>query len=195
MTIIQQSIEFAFLKHDGQYRKGSRVPYISHPLRVMGLVMEYTADDETIIAAVLHDVVEDAGGLLVAEEIRERFGKNVCRYVLECSDSTTPPNTPKPEWRERKENFINRIATITKQSRLIITCDKIDNMQSMLRDKERQGKDFWQNFKGGYDGTIWYLKSVLEQLKKTNDYPSAYQGYESTLEHLINQNNIYTEHG
>ncbi|MBI3148095.1 MAG: HD domain-containing protein [Betaproteobacteria bacterium] len=56
-----QAIAFAALAHEGQTRKGTGIPYITHPVAVAGLVARYGGDDELQIAALLHDVLEDAG--------------------------------------------------------------------------------------------------------------------------------------
>ena len=58
-----EAVEFATVMHDGQVRKGSGVPYISHPLAVAAIALQHGADEDQAIAALLHDVPEDCGGL------------------------------------------------------------------------------------------------------------------------------------
>ena len=180
--IFIDALGFAMAKHAGQFRKGTMVPYLSHPLRVAGLVLDYGADETTAVAALLHDTIEDAGGLGIGGEIAQRFGDEVLQQVLDCSDSTTPPGVPKRPWRERKEEAIAKLPRIARQSRLIIACDKIDNVQSMLRAYRREGASLWQLFQTGREGTLWYLNATLERLREIGDCPAC-----DELEELVRQ--------
>ena len=83
-------------------RKGSRVPYITHLMMVCAIVGEHGGSEDQMIAAVLHDYLEDIEGSSVALLERE-FGPQVAEYVLALSDTTT---RPKPPWRERKEAYL-----------------------------------------------------------------------------------------
>jgi (p)ppGpp synthase/HD superfamily hydrolase len=59
---LQKAFRYAATKHDGQARKGTAVPYLSHVMAVTSLVLEAGGDEDMAIAALLHDVVEDCGG-------------------------------------------------------------------------------------------------------------------------------------
>ena len=65
--MINKAIEFATKAHEGQYRKGTKRPYIVHPIEVGDIVAAMTKDEEVISAAVLHDTIEDCAG--VTQEI------------------------------------------------------------------------------------------------------------------------------
>src|SRR5215468_1691683 len=93
--------------HERQRRKGTPVPYLSHLLSVSALVIEDGGDEDEAIAALLHDAVEDQGGLPTLELIRRWFGDRVADIVLECTDSH---EEPKPPWRERKERYLDHLA-------------------------------------------------------------------------------------
>src|SRR5258708_1227562 len=96
----EQALAYACVVHAGQTRKGTSGPYVSHWLSVAGLALEYGADEETAIAALLHDAAEDAGGEERLADIRGRFGDRVAEMVDQCTDTY---ETPKPPWRARKE--------------------------------------------------------------------------------------------
>ena len=81
MELVSEAIAFAVKAHDGMRRKKSGSPYILHPMEAAVIVGSMTDDQALIAAAVLHDVVEDAG--IAMEEIEERFGKRV-RELVEC---------------------------------------------------------------------------------------------------------------
>src|SRR5512136_2429879 len=94
---LQRAFRYAAEKHDGQTRKQSAVPYLSHLMAVASLVLEGGGDEDMAIAALLHDVVEDCGGMPRLREIRRQFGPRVARIVKGCTDSFVQP---KPDWIE-----------------------------------------------------------------------------------------------
>src|SRR5215470_9875474 len=98
-----EAFQFAAEKHAGQTRKASSIPYIGHLMGVASLVLEAGGDEDLAIAALLHDVVEDCGGEPMLREVQRKFGLRVAKIVDGCTDSYT---LPKPQWRERKENYI-----------------------------------------------------------------------------------------
>src|SRR3981081_4416521 len=81
----------------GQTRKQSAVPYLSHLMTVASLVLEAGGDEDMAIAALLHDVVEDCGGMPRLREVRKKFGLRVAKIVEGCTDSF---GDPKPEGME-----------------------------------------------------------------------------------------------
>ncbi|MFA6242408.1 MAG: HD domain-containing protein, partial [Candidatus Hydrogenedentales bacterium] len=102
------AFEFAYAVHRDQFRKGSRIPYITHAMAVAALVGEFGGSEAQIAAALLHDTVEDGDGLKTPADLRETFGDEVAELVLACSDAFVKP---KPPWRERKEQFIETMRT------------------------------------------------------------------------------------
>jgi len=92
---LQRAFAYAAKMHAGQARKATTVPYLSHLMAVASLVLEAGGDEEMAIAALLHDVVEDCGGMPRLREIRKQFGARVARIVEGCTDSFVEP---KPSW-------------------------------------------------------------------------------------------------
>jgi (p)ppGpp synthase/HD superfamily hydrolase len=155
--LFEEALIFANRLHVKQYRKGTNVPYISHLLSVSALVLESGGDEELAIAALLHDAVEDQGGMETLEEIRNRFGERVANIVDSCSDAYT---IPKPAWRERKEKYIIHLKSSSADARLVSLADKLHNARSILRDVRLSGNDALSKFNGGKDGTLWYYRSL-----------------------------------
>lgn len=154
-----EALQFAWETHKDQVRKGSNTPYISHLLSVSALVIENGGSQDQAIAALLHDAVEDQGGLKIAQTIRERFGSRVADIVLACSDTVT---SPKPPWRARKEAFIQKLPDVGHDAWLVSVCDKLHNARSISADLDRLGPDLWRKFKGGRSGTVWYYRSFAD---------------------------------
>jgi (p)ppGpp synthase/HD superfamily hydrolase len=151
---------FAAEKHAGQARKASTIPYIAHLMGVASLVLEFGGDEDLAIAALLHDVVEDCGGIPMLKEVRRRFGSRVAKIVDGCTDSNTKP---KPPWRERKENYLKHLKKADVGTRLVSAADKLNNVRSILSDHRDVGEAIWDRFNGGRDGTLWYYRALLEE--------------------------------
>ena len=89
-----EALAYASRVHRDQRRKGTDIPYVAHLLGVASIALENGANEDQAIAALLHDAVEDQGGVPRLEEIRARFGKVVADIVADCTDAVTDP---KPE--------------------------------------------------------------------------------------------------
>jgi (p)ppGpp synthase/HD superfamily hydrolase len=151
---------FTAEKHKGQTRKASSIPYIGHLMGVASLVLEGGGDEDLAIAALLHDVVEDCGGVPMLKEIRRRFGARVAKMVDGCTDAYTDP---KPAWRERKEKYIVRLRKEDKDTRLVSAADKLNNVRSIVSDYRAVGESIWSRFKGGREGTLWYYRTLRDE--------------------------------
>ncbi len=162
-----EAFAFASELHREQLRKIGRVPYLSHLLRVAGLALDFGASEDVAIAALLHDAVEDCGGMATEAVIRERFGDFVADVVLETSDSTTADANRKAPWRERKEAYLAHLRTGSEAAALVSGCDKLDNITSLTRAMEIAGNEATlSRFKGGSADLIWYYESVAEVLRE-----------------------------
>jgi (p)ppGpp synthase/HD superfamily hydrolase len=158
------ALTYATQLHVNQVRKGSGVPYIAHLLGAASIALEYGANEDEAIAALLHDAIEDQGGAATREEIRRRFGDNVTAIVDGCTDADT---IPKPPWRQRKEAYIAHIATASPSVLLVSAADKLYNAQSILKDYRVLGESLWERFQGGKAGTLWYYPALVDAFKKT----------------------------
>ena len=165
---IVDAFAFAYELHRTQVRKGSRVPYITHLMGVAAIVGRYGGDENQFIAALLHDAVEDQGGIGTLDRIRERFGETVAAYVAGCSDSD---DTPKPPWRERKERFIEFTKTASPKQKLIIAADKLHNTRAVINDVREKGNAVWDLFKAGREGNLWYHDEIVSALAEGWSHP------------------------
>jgi guanosine-3',5'-bis(diphosphate) 3'-pyrophosphohydrolase len=122
-----QAASFAAKKHSGQTRKGANAePYINHPLEVANLLANVgkVEDFDVLIAAVLHDTVEDCG--VKKEELTELFGERVSAMVLEVTDDRTLPKA------ERKQLQIEHSPHLSPGAKTIKLGDKISNITDIL---------------------------------------------------------------
>ena len=153
-----QALVYASKAHRSQVRKGSGIPYISHLLGVALIALEYGADEDQAIAALLHDAVEDQGGAERLADIRRVFGDRVADIVDHCTDTD---KEPKPPWRERKEAYIASPDAKPAASLLVSLADKTHNAEAIVADLERSGSKVWERFTGRREGTIWYYEALV----------------------------------
>jgi len=173
--------------HINQVRKSTRIPYVAHLLAVTALVLEDGGDEDQAIAALLHDAVEDQGGIEILDDIGRRFGERVARIVEGCSDSF---ESPKPPWRERKENYLRHLRVADIDILRVSLADKLHNACSILRDLQQHGDVIWERFKGGEDGTIWYYRSLVDVFRNNDFSPMV-----GELQRVINKIEGLTEGG
>jgi (p)ppGpp synthase/HD superfamily hydrolase len=127
----EEALTFAALRHLTQARKGTTIPYIAHLLAVASLVITHAGDEDEAIAALLHDAVEDQGGLPTREQIRARFGERVAAIVDGCTDTDV---IPKPPWRNRKEKYLDHLRAASSSIKLVAAADKLDNVRAIISD-------------------------------------------------------------
>lgn len=160
--------------HREQSRKGTSIPYITHLLAVASTMGENGGIEDEVIAALLHDAIEDQGGAVTREEIRRRFGDNVAGIVDEVSDTDVVPKLP---WPERKEAYVARVRSAQRSARLVSVAGKLHNARSILRDLRTEGDALWRRFTGSKEETLWYYRALVEAFR-------AAEGLEDLVEEL-----------
>ena len=161
-----EAVDYALDAHRTQARKKTEIPYAAHVLAVASLVLEMEADEDEAIAALLHDVIEDAGAHR-AEEIERRFGPDVLAIVRANSDTD---QQPKPPWLQRKRAYIAGIATKTPAAVRVSIADKLHNARSILDDQWRFGDEVFERFRSDAegefdskrDGVVWYYGALVD---------------------------------
>ena len=160
-----EAIGYALDAHRTQSRKGTEIPYAAHILAVAPLVLEMEADEDEAIAALLHDVIEDAGAHH-AEEIESRFGPEVLAIVRANSDTD---QQPKPPWLERKSAYVAGIATKSAAAVRVSIADKLHNARMIVLDHRTVGDELWARFTADGPDTLWYYESLLEAFDARRD--------------------------
>ena len=169
--MIDDAMEFATKAHEGQFRKGTRRPYIVHPIEVADLVSTMTKDEEIICAAVLHDTIEDCKGI-TWEVLKLRFGQRVADMVAQESEDKSL------SWEERKGETIRRLKTAPREVRMIGLADKLSNMRDIDRDYPVLGEALWTRFRmQSKSAMAWYYKGVRDALKEEFSGVEAYEEY------------------
>jgi (p)ppGpp synthase/HD superfamily hydrolase len=166
-----RAIDYARQVHVS-YRKGTTVPYVAHLLGVASLVMGesghvgFPVTEDMVIAALLHDAVEDEGGWPRLRDIEANFGKEVAKIVEGCTDSFEEDSSKKLEWEVRKKSYIDRLRKEPERTLLVSAADKLYNARAILEDYREIGAAIWGRFKRGRKEQLWYfgeLSRVFEE--------------------------------
>jgi (p)ppGpp synthase/HD superfamily hydrolase len=162
------ALVYAALAHARTCRKGTTIPYISHPLAVASSVLDHGGDEDEAISALLHDTVEDAGGQDRLDDIRAQFGARVADIVDSCSDAygDVGAGVEKPPWKERKEQHLQRLGSAPPSVLLVTAADKLHNARAVLGDYKTMGEQLWSRFNASRDDSLWYYRSVADILSE-----------------------------
>lgn len=145
--LIDRAIEIAAKQHGEQKRRNGVTPYIVHPFTVAWMVSEYTDNENTIIAALLHDVVEDTDGYGL-KEISKDFGAEVAMVVGKMSKNVNVPNKEGLTWWQVKEKHYQKLRGVDEEILLIRIMDHIHNAATMVEELKKEGESFWKKFHG-----------------------------------------------
>jgi (p)ppGpp synthase/HD superfamily hydrolase len=157
-----QAVEYASVIHATQIRKGTNIAYISHLLGVSSLVLEAGGDEDEAIAGLLHDAVEDCGGLPRLADVRARFGDRVADIVLACSDSTDEDWKRNTGYWDRKRRYLDHLE-VTEDDRAILVsiADKAHNARALVTDLHQQGTAVLGKFNGTPAEIVEYYNECL----------------------------------
>jgi (p)ppGpp synthase/HD superfamily hydrolase len=133
-------------------------------MAVASLVLEAGGDEDMTIAALLHDVVEDCGGMPRLREVRKEFGLRVAKIVEGCTDSFSEP---KREWLERKKDYLREVKHADTETRLVSASDKLHNVRTILSDYRQDGEAIWTRFSGKREGTLWYYRALSDEYHRS----------------------------
>lgn len=170
---INHALAFAAKYHDRQVRKGTRLPYLTHPANVAIILTRYDRDEDTVVAGILHDVVEDCvreryTREMLEQRIGEKFGADVLESVLAVTHRTLDDHGVELSSDERKDDYLERLAQAGERARWVCAADKIHNGRSIIADLRRtlEPDTVWKRFSGGRERTIRWYRRVYERLRE-----------------------------
>lgn len=161
-----RAVDYAREIHVGT-RKGTGISYMAHLLGVASLVLgesghvPFPVTENTVIAALFHDAVEDEGGMPRLRDIQSKFGPEVARVVEGCTDSFEEDASRKKPWEERKNSYIGRLRSEPPSTLLVSLADKLYNARAILEDYREIGAKVWERFKRGREQQLWYFRELL----------------------------------
>ena len=183
-SILDKAIVFAVQAHSGMVRKGTKTPYILHPLEAAAIVATMTDDEEVIAAAVLHDVLEDTPATV--NQLIEEFGKRVAAFVSAESENKREDRPATETWKLRKQETIDALYNEKQLTvKMIAIGDKLSNVRAMYRDYQAIGDRLWDRFNQKDKSEHgWYYRSIADATMELSEYP-AWQEYERLVSLLF----------
>jgi (p)ppGpp synthase/HD superfamily hydrolase len=185
-----EAVSYAAIAHAGQVRKGTAAPYLSHLLSVAALVLEHGGDEVQATAGVLHDVVEDCGGLRRLEDVRAVFGEDVATLVHALSDAAPVDGAEKEAWTPRKEAYLAHLGEMIAAEHpaaLVSLCDKLHNARAIVADASDAagpGVRVWARFTGTAAETAWYYRSLADVFRSSRLPARAVAAFDATVTEL-----------
>lgn len=163
---LDKAIRKAAWAHEkaGQHRKGTEIPYIIHPVGVMMIASNVTDDEDTLIACLLHDVLEDVKPEIYSEQnMRADFGDRVVSIVKDVTKDDS-----EKDWRARSNSYLNHLEYKASDEAVIVSAaDKIHNLFSTLIDYVVYGDDLWMRFATkNSDDQVWWYEAILAVITK-----------------------------
>jgi len=169
---INHALAFATKHHDQQVRKGTRIPYVTHPANVAIILTRYAQDEDTIVAGILHDVIEDCvhDGYtrdMLEGRIADKFGADVLETVLQVTHRKHDDDGIELSTEERKDDYLARLAQASYRARWVCAADKVHNGSTILSDLKRTDypETVWGRFNVGREGTIRWYRRVHDSLR------------------------------
>jgi (p)ppGpp synthase/HD superfamily hydrolase len=170
---VNHAFAFAAKHHDRQVRKGTRLPYLTHPANIAVILTRYDRDEDTVVAGILHDVIEDCvrDGYtrdMLEQRIGEKFGPAVLSTVLAVTYRRVDDDGVELSSEERKEDYLERLSQADESALWVCAADKVHNANSVLSDLRRtmDPNSVWSRFSAGRAGTVWWYRAVLERLEE-----------------------------
>ena len=164
-SLLHEAVHYAVQKHAGQYRKGTVMPYIGHPLETMQILNSMGAGIPLQIAGVLHDTLEDTTA--DEAELELLFGQDICRMVKMHSEDKSK------SWEERKQTAIEELKEADKEFQMLVMADKVSNLRSMLRDYAAESEALWERFNRPKEKQAWYYSKIQDALCDMQNYPDT----------------------
>jgi (p)ppGpp synthase/HD superfamily hydrolase len=170
--VINHALAFAAKHHDRQVRKGTRLPYLTHPANVAIILTRYERDNDTVVSGILHDVIQDCvqdgySRTMLEQRIGDKFGGNVLETVLAVTYRKVDDDGVELSGDERRTDYLERLANASTEARWVCAADKIHSAASLISDLRRtvDPESVWSRFGGKAATSRWY-RQVYERLRE-----------------------------
>jgi (p)ppGpp synthase/HD superfamily hydrolase len=167
----QRALELAARAHRSQTRKGSDLPYLTHPVHVSILLLRHGFGEAVAIAGLLHDVVEDSEVPLA--QLEAEFGPNVAEMVEALTEKKRENGCQRP-WEIRKQEALAHLREASDGAVAVKAADALHNAHTLARQLEEQGRAAWRHYSRGPERSLWYYRRVAAEVDaRLGDHPLA----------------------
>ena len=156
--MLNLAIEVAVKAHQNQLRKGTDIPYITHPLAVGIILAKAGCSDDVIVAGILHDTVEDTS--ITLDYLRDTFGNKVATIVEGASEPDKSLS-----WEKRKRHTLDSLKGAPPEVKFVALADKLNNIRAIAADYAKMGEELWERFNRGKEAQKWYYQGLVQALR------------------------------
>ncbi|GEM_PF-70950 len=188
---INHAFAFAAKHHDKQVRKGTALPYLTHPANVAIILTRYERDENTVLAGILRDVVADSvrDGQThedLEERVGAKFGQDVLATVLAVTVRTINDAGVEMASDERKDDLIERLDKASDSARWLCAAHTLHNASAILADLKRTSfaDSVWARFSPGAEPTAHWYRRVYDRLYETGFRAPIMDELRSAVERL-----------
>ena len=188
---INHALAFAAKHHDRQVRKGTRLPYLTHPANVAIILTRYGCDESTVVAGILHDVVADCvresyTAEMLEQRVGDKFGNDVLSVVLAVTYRRVDDDGVELAQDEQRDDYLQRLSSASDAALWVCAADKLHNASTILSDLRRtiDPGTVWGRFNGGRDGTVNWFRRVYDRLSEVGFAGPIMLELESVVEAL-----------
>ena len=188
---INHALAFAAKHHDRQVRKGTRLPYLTHPANVAIILTRYGCDEPTVVAGILHDVVADCvresyTTEMLEQRVGDKFGKDVLSVVLAVTYRRVDDDGVELAQDEQRDDYLQRLSNANDAALWVCAADKLHNASTILSDLRRtiDPGTVWGRFNSGRDGTVNWFRRVYDRLSEVGFAGPIMLELESVVEAL-----------
>lgn len=171
--VINHAFAFAAKHHDRQVRKGTKLPYLTHPANVAVILTRYGCDNDIVVAGILHDVIEDCvrdgyTRQMLEQRIGDKFGASVLDTVLAVTYRRLDDEGVELSTEDRKADYLDRLSAASEEARWVCAADKVHNASSIIADLRRtiDPETVWNRFGSGKAATASWYRRVYERLRE-----------------------------
>lgn len=158
--LIERALRVAARAHREQTRKGTDIPYLTHPTAVALILVRAGFDDEaTLSAALLHDVVEDTD--YPPERLAAEFPPRVLEYVAAVTERKLAADGSKRPWIDRKREHLTQVEAGSVAVRAIALADKFHNLTTIVHDLE-SGEPVWERFNADRAQSLHHSRALVD---------------------------------
>ncbi len=188
----QEVLRFVAQAHEGTFRKGTKIPYIVHPVEASIIADEICRElgleetGEIIAGALLHDVIEDTK--FGYEDIAHRFGREVADLVSNESEDKRRGQASKDTWEIRKQETIEHLLDADLPTKIICMGDKLSNIRTIKRDLAIMGEEMWKKFNQNDPVKhAWYYISIDSALESELNTTKAWRELDAICKYVFGE--------
>lgn len=172
---LQKAINLASQLHANQTRKIGNLPYISHPFSVMLILLDYTQDENILIAALLHDILEDVNSQKYnSQMLIQDFGQKISQLIKDVSGPNSSEMNKDQQitsWQQRKKTYLKHLNQASEEGLMLCTADKIHNLQSLMESHQLYQDEMWQYFNAPPEQKYKFYQSVYKIIIRRLNHP------------------------